>query len=160
VATKLAAEILLGPYCSVLPVIQLRLFTPYGEGQNRRMLVPQLIQRVWEGRAITLHGPDGLRASPVAASDVAEAICRCLAVQQSSTFNVAGPNVMTLREMGLVIGRVLDRTVKFDVVDQEPLQLAGEVSALRSALRWSPATTFEDGLSYCWSGEQPFPAVA
>src|SRR5262249_513660 len=84
VATKLAGEILLGPYTRLLPIVQLRLFLPYGAGQNPTMLLPQLVQRVAEDRPITLHGTHGLTANPVAAEDVAETLLRCLRLQNSA----------------------------------------------------------------------------
>jgi len=58
-ASKLAAEMLLGRYSSLFSVIQLRLFMPYGVGQNDKMLLPLIVSKVCEGNAIDRHEPDG-----------------------------------------------------------------------------------------------------
>jgi UDP-glucose 4-epimerase len=147
VATKLAAELLLGAYGQLFPVAQLRIFMPYGKGQNSEMLFPELVRRVAQGKPIILHGEDGLRANPVAATDVAETIMRCLSLRQSSTLNVAGPEVMTLRSIGSVIGKVLGREPLFDVqATATPLVLVGDLDLSRAKLGWAPATRLESGL--------------
>ena len=46
VASKLAAEVLLRPYASLMHVIVLRLFAPHGHGQPAEMLIPRLVRRV------------------------------------------------------------------------------------------------------------------
>src|SRR5262249_46626728 len=115
VATKLAAEMLLGPYGKLFPVAQLRIFMPYGKGQNSEMLFPQIARRVAQGQAITLHGEHGLKANPIAATDVAETIRRCLSLQQSTTLNVGGPDVLTLRSIGATMGKALGREPLFEV---------------------------------------------
>lgn len=148
VATKLAAEMLLGPYGKLFPVAQLRIFMPYGKGQNPEMLFPQLARRVAQGQAITLHGEHGLQANPIAATDVAETILRCLSLRQSTTLNVGGPDVMTLRSIGEAMGKVLGREPRFEVhATAAPPVLVGDLSLLGSTLGWAPATRLEAGLS-------------
>src|SRR5262245_33715992 len=56
-ATKLAAELLLGPYSASFGVTQLRLFMPYGSGQNEKMLLPTIAAKVRSGTLVDLHGP-------------------------------------------------------------------------------------------------------
>jgi nucleoside-diphosphate-sugar epimerase len=83
----------------------------------------------------------------VAATDVAETIMRCLSLRQSITLNVAGPEVMTLRSIGSVIGKVLGREPLFDVqATATPLVLVGDLGLLRAKLGWAPATRLESGL--------------
>jgi len=147
VASKLAAELLLRPYATLLPVVILRLFTPYGVGQNPDMLIPQLVRRVREGEPISLHGTDGLRTNPVAVGDVVDVLRACLALDTSVILNIAGPEVLTLREIGLCIGRVLGLEPRFEThPDQVPPVIVGDTSALRAALGWVPETRFEAGL--------------
>jgi nucleoside-diphosphate-sugar epimerase len=155
VASKLAAEVLLGPYARLLNVIILRLFMPYGPGQSHTMLIPQLVRRVREGRPIDLQGVDGLRANPVAVADVAETLERCLSLPASATLNLAGPETLSLRQMGECIGRVLGQAPRFQThPDQEPPVLVGDTTLLRAALGWAPATDFESGLRR-WLEQEP-----
>lgn len=146
VASKLSAELMLGAYAALMPVIILRLFVPYGAGQGGEMLIPRLIQRVREGEPIVLDGDDGLRVNPVAVTDVAEAIERCLGVDRPATLNVAGPDVLTLREIGQCIGRVVGREPRFEQRSGHPASIVGATEAIRATLGWAPLTSMADGL--------------
>lgn len=147
VATKLAAEVLAAPYGVLFPIIQLRIFMPYGEGQNPSMMFPQLVQRIREGRAVTLHGQDGLIANPVYASDVAEAIWRCAELKEGGTYNLAGPQVLNLREIAKAIGKVVECQPRFEEqpADKPPV-IVGATDALRAALAWAPSIPLDMGL--------------
>ncbi len=146
-ASKLAAEALLRPYSALLSVAILRLFFPYGSGQNPSMLMPQLVRRVREGQPISLQGPDGLRMNPVAVADVARVLERCLEIDTSVTLNVGGPDVLTLRDIGTTIGKALDIEPRFEETPgQDAPVIVGDTSALSGALGWTPSTPFEIGL--------------
>lgn len=147
VASKLAGEILTAVYRSLLAVIHLRIFFPYGAGQNEDMLFPQLIARVREEKPIKLHAPDGLIANPIYAADVAEAFRRCIDLDASGVYNVGGPDCLTLRQVGMIIGDVVGREPLFD---ENPGTTApmfvGETCALKQALGWAPSISLRDGL--------------
>lgn len=145
-ATKLAGEILLGSFQNFFTVINLRIFMPYGTGQSPDMLLPSLVEKVQRGESIRLHGSEGLQANPVAVRDVVEVMVRCLEHPGSTTWNVAGPEVLTLRKIGETIGRVVNRPVHFETQPGEPPVIVGETATLQRELGWVPATTFERGL--------------
>ena len=145
-ASKLATELLLGPYSVLFSVIILRFFVPYGPGQDPKMLIPSLVKRIQTGQPISLHGTDGLKANPTAAADVAETLERCSSLDQSATLNVAGPDILTLREIGVSLGNVLSLSPQFEVQpDQSPPVLVGDTKTLRKTLGWAPQTSFEVG---------------
>lgn len=147
VASKLAGEVLLGPYQSLFPVMNLRLFMPYGEGQSADMLLPRLVSCVREGKPIKLHGQEGLLANPVAVGDVAETITRCLELESSATLNVGGPEMLSLRQIGNTIGKVIGRDPVFEVqANAVAPVLIGATTMLEQALTWRPATLLHDGL--------------
>lgn len=147
VASKLAAEVLLGPYARVLPDVVLRLFMPYGPGQNADMLFPQLLDKVRSGTAIQLHGQDGLRATPTAVADVAECCRRCLDLERSATLNLAGPEVFTLRQIGTLMGEILGEKPLFEVLSGQAVpSYVGDTTLLRQTLGWAPPTTLAQGL--------------
>lgn len=154
VAGKLAAEVLLTAYRDILHLAVLRLFVPYGTHQDPEMLVPQIVRRVREGRAVTLDGDDGLAMNPVAAWDVAEAMTRVLQLDRSVTLNVAGPEVIRLREMAERIGEIVGRPPVFERRDRPAPLLVGDTSALAAALGWRPATTPAAGLRRWLADEQ------
>jgi UDP-glucose 4-epimerase len=146
VAAKLSAELLLGAYAPHLRVIVLRLFVPYGPGQNAEMLIPQIVRKVREGEPVLLDGEDGLRTTPVAAADVAEAITRCTDLQTDGVFNLGGPDIVSLREISCEIGDVLGRAPRFEHRARPARLLAGNMTALRRTFGWAPATPFAEGL--------------
>jgi nucleoside-diphosphate-sugar epimerase len=144
---KLAGELLLGPYQALFPVVHLRIFMPYGDGQSEDMLMPRLVRCVREGKPIQLHGEDGLVANPVAAMDVAETIVRCLELTHTATLNVAGPETLTLRLIGEQIGKVVQRAPVFEIqADHAPAVIAGDTTLLRRTLDWQPAIPLDEGL--------------
>jgi uncharacterized protein YbjT (DUF2867 family) len=97
-----------------------------------------------------------LRANPVAAADVAETCARCLTLQESVTMNVAGPEILTLRQIGAAMGRVLGRQPLFQVEDQEPPSIVGCTALLRRVLNWAPETRLEAGLRL-WVHQDTYP---
>jgi UDP-glucose 4-epimerase len=145
-ASKLAAEVLLRPYEAFMRVIVLRLFTPHGAGQPDEMLIPRLVGRVRENMPITVEEPDGLQLNPVAVGDVVEAIVRCLTLNRSATLNVAGPEVLTLGEIGRRIGSLFGLEPVFERKPGPARAVVGDTAALRAALGWTPPTRFPDGL--------------
>jgi nucleoside-diphosphate-sugar epimerase len=145
-ATKLAAELLLAPYSTYFGVTQLRLFMPYGRGQNEKMLLPTIAAKVRAGTPVDLHGPDGLRCNPVAVADVAEAVRRCLPLEGTQTLNVAGPEVLTLRQVAEAVGTAVGREPRFHSKAETPPVIVGDTSRLRATLGWQPATRFADGV--------------
>jgi nucleoside-diphosphate-sugar epimerase len=152
-ATKLAAEILISTYNAILPVTQLRIFFPYGDGLGPEMLFASLIKKVREGTPIQLHGHDGLTGNPVHAGDVAETIERCLSLKRGAIYNLGGPETLSLRQIGETIGEIVGRRPVFECKpnDSAPV-IVGDMTAMRAALGWAPATRFADGLRM-WLGK-------
>lgn len=148
-AAKLAAELWLSPYSNVMPMVTLRLFVPYGPGQSEDMLMPQLIRKVRHDEPILLDGGDGLRINPVAVADVVETLRRSLDLQQTATLNVAGPEVLSLRQIGHTIGEIVGRQPRFERRSTPERALVGDTRALHSALGWVPSTRLADGLREC-----------
>ena len=145
-ASKLAAEMLLSAYAHVMHTVIFRLFMPYGAGQDPSMLIPQLITRVQQGIPVQLYGGDGLKANPVAVGDVAQVFEAGLAFDRSLTLNIAGPEVLSLRQIALTIGRVVARPPVLERCDGMPKDVIGDTALLAQALGWVPQTSFEAGL--------------
>lgn len=145
-STKLAAELLLQPYSTVFGVTQLRLFMPYGSGQNPKMLLPSIVTKIRDGVSVDLHGHEGLRCNPIAIDDVVEVARRCLELHGSQTLNVAGPDVLSLREVAEAIGVVVGKRPQFSVRDEAVPVIVGDTTRLHQVLGWQPATRFADGV--------------
>jgi len=144
--SKLAAELILNAYAAWMSIIILRLFVPYGRGQSDDMLMPQLLRKVTAGEALQLDGDQGLRLNPVAVGDAAETFARCLRLDETTTMNVAGPEVLTLRQIGEHIGRAVGREPRFEVRDVPARSLVADTSLLSDRLQWRPQRSFAAGL--------------
>lgn len=146
-ATKRASELLVESYAGAFSVIILRFFFVYGKGQRPDMLVPRLIRNVREGQPLTLQGPDGMRLNPLHASDAAQAIEACLTLEGAETFNLAGPEILSLREIGGIIGQHVGREPVFQVDETAPPRsLIGAISRMRERLG-APRVRFAEGVA-------------
>ena len=144
-ATKLAAERMLAPFARHLDLVVLRPFFIYGPGQDSSMLIPRLVERVRAGEPIRLAGADGMRINPVHASDAAAAVRAALALESSRCINVAGPEILSLREIGAAIGRAVGREPLFEAEGEGVGDLIGDIAAMRRLLV-PPAIGFAHGL--------------
>lgn len=97
-ASKLAGELAIESFRGLLAVHALRFFSIYGPGQQN-MLIPGVLGRISTGQAVTLPGRDGFRVNPVFVEDAAQAVVATLGLSEGHTLNVAGPNVVSIREL-------------------------------------------------------------
>lgn len=148
-AGKISSEILLRAYSREFITITLRLFFMYGPGQRETMLVPRLVNNVLQGQPILLQGPNGMRANPVYVDDAAAAVAAALALTASDTVNVAGPQVLTMREIGVLIGEAIGRAPRFEYQPgARPRHLIGDTGKMGRVLGAPPRTGFAEGVKY------------
>jgi UDP-glucose 4-epimerase len=144
-ASKLCAEVLAQNYASLLNVSVLRFFFIYGKGQKRSMLMPRLVDNVRAGLPITLQGGDGIRINPIHVSDAVQALEGCLQLTGSHTFNVAGGEILSMREIATTIGKAVGREPVFKVEPVEPRNLIANIEAMRASLA-APKVTLAQGV--------------
>jgi UDP-glucose 4-epimerase len=111
--TKRAAELVVGAYREHVATAILRFFAPYGPGQAGR-LIPGLIARVSAGEPVTLRGGGRPRMTPIYVDDAVEAIVRSLEADEHLTLNVAGDEVVSIRDLAERIGRIVGREPVFE----------------------------------------------
>jgi UDP-glucose 4-epimerase len=142
-ATKLAGEQAVEQFRGVLRAHVLRPFFIYGPKQ-RMMMMPGLLSRVREQHDVTLAGPDGIRINPIFVDDAADAVMAMLDVDQSQTLNLAGPDVVSIRQIAEIAGRLLDRTPSFAVGESQQDLIAS--IERQSETAGAPRVGFEEGL--------------
>jgi UDP-glucose 4-epimerase len=145
--TKLCAEVLAESYTSHMNVIILRFFFVYGLGQHPTMLIPRLVKAVKEKRPITLNSKEGLKMNPTYVTDAASAVYRCLGLEESQKINIGGPEVLSLRQVGQQIGKILHKDPLFEVKQDIPCQhLVGDITKM-TRLLGKPIVKFEEGIA-------------
>lgn len=150
--TKLCSEVLAENYTSYMNVIILRFFFVYGPGQRSDMLIPRLVKSIQKEQPIILHGRDGIRVNPIYVTDASQAISRALLLTSSQKINVGGPEVLTMRQIGEMIGKVTGKKPVYNVhEDIQPGHLTGDISKM-SRLLGAPAVRFEEGIKNLLSG--------
>jgi UDP-glucose 4-epimerase len=154
-AAKRASELLVTQYAGEMHTAILRCFFVYGSGQAPQMLMPRLVDNIRSRHPVYLHGEDGIRINPIHVDDAVLAIERCLALDESRVFNIAGPEVATLREIALVIGRRVGETPVFTVDNTvTPNHLVADIQRMSSALG-APRIGIETGLAeLCGAGSR------
>ena len=141
--SKLAGEQALGQFQRHLNAHSLRFFFIYGPGQ-RNMFIPGLVDRVRNGHDVTLGGPKGVSVNPVYVEDAATAVIASLKLSRSRTLNVAGPDVVSVREIAELAGQALGTSPSF-VVGEPAGDLVASTAEQIAALG-KPQTGFEEGL--------------
>jgi nucleoside-diphosphate-sugar epimerase len=145
-ATKLSSEALVHSYGAQFSTAALRYFFIYGPGQERSMLIPRLYDRVRNGEPLSLQGPGGMRINPVHAADAAAATIAAARLEGRSTVNVAGPQTVSLREIGELFGRDLERETIFEGGEGVATDLIASTTRMAELLV-PPTITLSDSLA-------------
>jgi nucleoside-diphosphate-sugar epimerase len=142
--SKHAGERIVEQYRPLMTVHNLRYFFIYGPGQQA-MMMPGIVGRVQAGQDVSLAGENGIAMNPVFVEDAARATAAALELTESSTINVAGPEVVTIRRIGELIGEHAGREPSFAVGDPAPDFIAS--IERMSQLLGAPTTTPGEGLA-------------
>lgn len=145
-AGKRASELLLQtmPGSFTARVI-LRPFFIYGPGQNPGMLLARLIANCRAGQAIQLQGDGGLRINPIYIDDAAHLFAQALSLQGDHLINAAGPDTVSLRDIGREIGAIIKQEPVFEQREGAAPQLLADITRAKTLLG-HPCTPFADGL--------------
>jgi UDP-glucose 4-epimerase len=145
-ASKYAAEVLLGPYRSLLHTVVLRPFFVYGAGQGG-MLVASLAQRVLDGEEVTVDGDPGLRINPIHVEDAAHAVEAAIGLDESGLVNVAGDEAVTITDLVRRLGEAAEVAPRIVHRGDSPSgDLLGDNSRMKALLGVSPQVPLDDGL--------------
>lgn len=145
--SKAAAEALLEEALPDIEVCALRLFAPYGPRQRGR-LISDLVERVSAEHPVTLRGDGHPRLNPIFVDDVAAIVAAALEAEVPPVLNVAGDEVLSIREMAETIGRVVGIPPRFEEAsDDPPPDLVADTTLLRRTFDLGELTPFERGIA-------------
>ncbi len=146
-ATKRASELLATQYTGQINAVVLRYFFLYGSGQAPQMLMPRLLANIRSGQPVYLHGEEGIRINPIHVDDAVMLVRRCLDLTESRLINIAGPQVASLRDIALAIGKCVGRAPVFTVdTTVRPNHLVADIRRMTSALG-APKIGIEEGIA-------------
>lgn len=153
--SKFVAEALIGNYRRFFHTIVFRFFFVYGPRQQR-MLVPSLLDRVRNGEPVTVQGDPGLRVNPIYVDDAARVFEPALTLERSDLFNVAGDEVVSIRELVELMAQVSG--VEAQIVAASATHsgdLVGDNTRMKTVLGIDPGTSLRDGLSRTLAALEP-----
>jgi UDP-glucose 4-epimerase len=133
-ATKASGEALVGGYADIFDVVILRPFFIYGLRQKSDMLIARLIARIKAQEPVFIGRDNGLIFNPIHCSDAAKAVIAALNFRGSSTFNIAGKEIVSIREICDRIGLVLGIPVRYEFREESSLRLIGSTDEMEANL--------------------------
>lgn len=144
--TKINSEQLVSAYGGFFHTAVFRLVAPYGPGQIGRM-IPGVIGRVRDGRPVTLNDSGRPRMNPIYVSDAVQAVVMAMELDGNHIVNVAGDDVVGIRELALLAGEALGREPVFE---EGAVGAIGDVVAdtrrLHELFDLRPLVRIEDGI--------------
>jgi nucleoside-diphosphate-sugar epimerase len=143
--TKHIAELLTLAYREYLAPCILRLYRPYGPGQVNR-LIPNLAKRIRQGQTITVPAGDRGRQTPIYLSDVLTVVERAVDAGTAGVFNVAGDEIVSMRQLGEAIGRIIGLQPVFQEQTKDLSDAMGENARMKEVFGAWPLTRLTEGL--------------
>ncbi|MEO0173086.1 MAG: NAD(P)-dependent oxidoreductase [candidate division WOR-3 bacterium] len=145
-SSKLSSEMLLRNYSSFFETFAiLRPFFVYGPGQNNTMLIPRLINNIMRGEEIILSGEEGIKIDPIYVSDSAEAFAKVLDLKGEYLINIAGAEIISIKQLSLLIAEMVGREPKFRYESGKQMDLVADISLMKQLLH-TPKVSLREGI--------------
>ena len=151
-ATKKAAEALAHTYHALhgLDVSVLRYFTVYGPAGRPDMSVFRFVQRIREGRPITVFGDGTMSRDFTFVDDVARGSVLALRPLGYDVINLGGDHPYAVNELIATIERALGRRAQIEHRPAHPADVprtAASIERARTLLGWSPRVSLAEGVA-------------
>lgn len=128
----------------------IRPFNIYGVGQRGKLLIPEIVDQIKEGKKEIQLKAASPRRDFINVVDVANAICLCAVSDEDyEVYNVCSGESVSVKEITEVINKHLKEKVQFQFSQSdrpnEVDEARGSCEKLKS-LGWLPTMTFEQGI--------------
>lgn len=144
-SSKLCGEILADNYSSYFDIVTIRFFFVYGPGQNKSMLIPRLVNNILAKNPVILQGEKGIKINPTYVSDAVNAIEKAMQIKGSHKINVAGPSVLSIKEIAELIGDNLNVKPIFEKNSEVTNDMVADISKMSDLLH-NPCINFKNGI--------------
>ena len=132
--SKMCSEILAQAYTNYFPITTLRPFFIYGKEQQRSMLIPRLFDSVKNNTPVVLNGKNGITINPIHVSDASDALLCALSLEDNWTINIAGPELLSIRDICDCFGNYLGMEPKYSLTEHSSSDLVGDISVMKELL--------------------------
>lgn len=116
--SKFSSELLLSSYSSFCDIVILRPFFMFGKNQKESMLFPRLVKSIKNREVIKLNGLEGIKINPIYVVDAANMLNLILNEKQAGVYNIAGNEIISLKELSILIGKKLNTNPIFEYTDK------------------------------------------
>ncbi len=150
-ATKKAAEALTYTWHALhgLDVTVLRYFTVYGPAGRPDMATLPFIQRIREGRPITVYGDGSMSRDFTYVDDIARGTIAALRPLGYEVVNLGGDSPHTVRQLVETIEREVGRKAEITYEEAHAADVDRTMASIeraRTLLDWSPEISLEEGI--------------
>ena len=153
-ASKMGAETLCHSYHALhgLDVTVLRYFTVYGPAGRPDMSVFRFVQRIREGRPITVYGDGSMSRDFTYVDDIVRGTIAALRPLGYEVVNLGCDEPHPVSELIAIIERALDRKAVVHYEDAHAADVPRTWASIEKAhdvLGWEPEVDLETGIAHC-----------
>jgi nucleoside-diphosphate-sugar epimerase len=127
---------------AILPTQILRLYFPYGPGQQGERLIPRLIARIRAGETVT----EGPRMNPIYIDDLVAIIEALLEIDAELFADAGGPEIVSIREIAEIIGAILNVEPVILPATAPSRDWIADIEPIVAIARVRPAVAMREGL--------------
>ncbi len=137
-----------------LPIINFRLFTPYGYFEGKNRLIPDVVLSALEGKPIRVSSPTHVRDF-IFIEDVVDAYIHAVKIQHNpgEIYNIGSGTQYCVKD---IVEKIITITksksnIEWEAIEKqaryiEPKKWIANMSKTKKILRWKPKNTIDSGL--------------
>lgn len=149
--TKLCAEVLAQAYRASLAVTLVRPFFIYGPSETKTRLIQRMIHAVQSQTPVRIVGKQGTTMNPVHVDDVVAGLTVALESTAPPLINFAGPQIVSVRDIAMQIGAVLNVAPSFIEAHGDPDRFVADVRLFEQLVQ-RPLLSFDAGIRKLLNG--------
>jgi len=143
---KSAGEFVVQSYHSKIPWVIIRPFFPYGSGQKKG-LIPRLCKQIWSHQPVFIAKNGGPKLNPIHIKDAVRFIhAIVMGEMENFIINVAGSEIITIKDLAFRIGELLSHSPVFDVIEGDRGNIVGSTDLLYKSYEVSAHMNLGSGL--------------